>query len=332
MSQLKTNSITNIANTGDANIVLGANGDTQVQSLNSGPLAGMRNALINGDFRIWQRGNDITNPPDQSYVADHWAVSSSATRVQINGDVPSGQGLSYSCKLHPNGTPAGSTRQALIQPVELVEQGRAGQFDVGTTWTLSYWMRGDGAGSILAQAEFRSGPNEGSGSINLLSETTNYTTTWTRYSHTFTIGSGVVPAATHTCLAVILFSGTAAAHSLYVTGVQLEPGPVATPFEHRPIATELALCQRYYQQIGSDSSVTAIVSVAAETTTQAYGVYYYAMPMRTAPSVTGGGAWQIYMLCCSVALTKYEHCCYNHTYIIAMIAIISTIAFFTLCI
>ena len=28
--------------------------------------------------------------------------------------------------------------------------------------------------------------------------------------------------------------------------VQLEPGPVATPFEHRPIATELALCQRYY--------------------------------------------------------------------------------------
>jgi hypothetical protein len=32
--------------------------------------------------------------------------------------------------------------------------------------------------------------------------------------------------------------------------VQLEPGPVATPFEHRPIATEFALCQRYYQVLG----------------------------------------------------------------------------------
>lgn len=30
------------------------------------------------------------------------------------------------------------------------------------------------------------------------------------------------------------------------TLVQLEPGPVATPFEHRPIGIELALCQRYF--------------------------------------------------------------------------------------
>ena len=35
-----------------------------------------------------------------------------------------------------------------------------------------------------------------------------------------------------------------------LTGVQLELGPVATPFEHRPIGTELALCQRYYQHLG----------------------------------------------------------------------------------
>ena len=32
------------------------------------------------------------------------------------------------------------------------------------------------------------------------------------------------------------------------TGVQLEKGPTATPFEHRPIGTELSLCQRYYEQ------------------------------------------------------------------------------------
>ena len=35
----------------------------------------------------------------------------------------------------------------------------------------------------------------------------------------------------------------------YLTGVQLEIGTVATPFEHRPISMELSLCQRYYQKI-----------------------------------------------------------------------------------
>jgi len=34
------------------------------------------------------------------------------------------------------------------------------------------------------------------------------------------------------------------------TNIQLEPGPVATPFEQRPVGTELALCQRYYQDLG----------------------------------------------------------------------------------
>jgi len=35
--------------------------------------------------------------------------------------------------------------------------------------------------------------------------------------------------------------------TFYITGVQLEPGSVATPFERRPINEVLAQCQRYYQ-------------------------------------------------------------------------------------
>ena len=42
---------------------------------------------------------------------------------------------------------------------------------------------------------------------------------------------------------------------MHITGVQLEKGEVATPFEHRPRALELAMCKRYYEVIkGSDWS------------------------------------------------------------------------------
>ena len=68
------------------------------------------------------------------------------------------------------------------------------------------------------------------------------------------------------------------------TNVQLEPGPVATPFEHRPIGTELALCQRYYYPV----QVADIQTFASGP-----GVYLNAnlvtnfpVTMRIAPTIT----------------------------------------------
>jgi len=46
--------------------------------------------------------------------------------------------------------------------------------------------------------------------------------------------------------------------TLYITGVQLEAGPTATPFERRPIGMELALCQRYCEVIFNPSVDYAI--------------------------------------------------------------------------
>ena len=64
---------------------------------------------------------------------------------------------------------------------------------------------------------------------------------------------------------------------------QLEPGPVATPFEHRPIATELALCQRYYTAI--DGSFVGF-SYQTDAQTGRIAECTFPVTMRATPTVT----------------------------------------------
>jgi hypothetical protein len=73
------------------------------------------------------------------------------------------------------------------------------------------------------------------------------------------------------------------------TGVQLEKGSLATPFEVRPFATELALCQRYYYQItaqGSSGVQSAINWGIAYVRSSGNASVYYSLPvpMRAQPT------------------------------------------------
>ena len=69
------------------------------------------------------------------------------------------------------------------------------------------------------------------------------------------------------------------------TGVQLEKGTVATPFEFRPYATELALCQRYYQVIGQNQSSQIYYAAGmAYTTSAAYLSIPLGVSMRIPPA------------------------------------------------
>ena len=77
-----------------------------------------------------------------------------------------------------------------------------------------------------------------------------------------------------------------------VVGAQLEPGPVATPFEHRPIGTELALCQRYYFAQSSVSSTYKGHPFRSDATTERGFTIFLPQEMRAVPTVdvtvTGG--------------------------------------------
>jgi hypothetical protein len=78
--------------------------------------------------------------------------------------------------------------------------------------------------------------------------------------------------------------GTSSA-TFYITGVQLEAGSVATPFERRQYGQELALCQRYYYQAkaGSDSYCQFGLG-RAYSGTAGNGIIPFAVPMRSSPT------------------------------------------------
>jgi hypothetical protein len=79
--------------------------------------------------------------------------------------------------------------------------------------------------------------------------------------------------------------GTSGA-TFYITGVQLEAGTTASPFEYRLYGTELMLCQRYYWQglgVSSYNGTAATIALASSN--------FWGQQMRTTPTVsvaTGG--------------------------------------------
>jgi len=88
---------------------------------------------------------------------------------------------------------------------------------------------------------------------------------------------------------------TTSGNTFDITGLQLEVGDIATPFEHRSYAEELALCQRYFHKIGNTGTdYFRYCVVHCDNATNSRGIYNLPVPMRTLPTLNTSGAFQIY--------------------------------------
>jgi len=212
----------------------------------AGPLSN-RNIIINGAMQVWQRGTSQTT--SGNYGADRFWMASASSAARST-DAPAG--FTYSTKLTHS-----ASDMSMGQPIELPATGEQGQLVAGTTVTLSYYAKVDsGTEGIATSINFRDGKFDSTNQVAFTSSNANatWTTTWTRYEHQFTVPT----VAGTNILAGLEISGIS--KDAYITGVQLEVGSVATPFEHRSYGQELSLCQRYYWKTYLDNTVPGSIS------------------------------------------------------------------------
>ena len=304
MSQLSVNTITNAAGGNTAQI----NGMTPTAD----SLQGFRNRIINGDMVIDQRnaGAAVTiNSTANTYTLDRWTSSGQLTdgvfTVQQSTTVPTGFKNSLVATVTTADASIGATQSYLI--TQFIEGLNTYDFAFGTasasTVTLSFWVRssltGAFGGSISNSALDRvypfsftinSADTYEQKTVTIAGDTTGtwLTDTGRGLAVRFSLGvgsdrkttAGAWAAGTYFAptgsVDLIATSGA----TFYITGVQLEAGSVATPFERRPYGTELALCQRYYQNTYYNS-----VGVYSTTTGVALGCRHM-VPMRAAPTVS----------------------------------------------
>lgn len=267
----------------------------KVTELNSGPLAGFRNRIINGGFDVWQRGTTGAITGTYSHVAtDRWKMwqtgATGATVSRVASDVA---GFTYMMKAGRN---AGNAVTGNLGAAYALETKDSISLQ-GKTVTLSFYAKAGAnfsAASGVMYALLATGtgtdqdpgliPSAGwTGSVFVFNTAQAITTTTTRYSFTGTISGAATQVGIYLYYMPV---GTAGADdNVYVTGVQLEPGTVATPFEHRPYGVELALCQRYYYRI-TPTVANGIFGPAMAVATVYAGVLIpFPVPMRVAPAV-----------------------------------------------
>ena len=300
------------------NLAAGSNGETIVADsststglrYNANYAAG-KNKIINGDFFISQRGTTFSSVASGTYTLDRWlsAFDGTAGTYTISqqtftlGTAPvSGYEGTYFARYAVTVAGTGNFVRGFDQRIEDVRQF------ANQTATVSVWLKADSARTVGVQfyQNFGSG---GSGEVYVTAQNFSVTTSWTRFTATFSLPSiagKTIGASSYLALRFLTPLGVTSTIDFW--GVQVEAGSVATAFQTSTgtVQGELAACQRYYYKsdlyritasyttsngtISANHPVTMRVSPSASfsMTNANYGTtWQFVQPGRAALTKTG---------------------------------------------
>ena len=315
MSTLKVDGIRSNSATSDA-ITLADNGTCTANITNN---LSNRNLIINGAMQVAQRDTSSTSAGMKTvdrFMLEWYNTDQVAFTQSQSTDAPPDFSKSFKVDVTTAETTLDANEYSWIRYVLEAQDCQQLNYNSSNakSVTLSFWVKSYQTGDFAVNLnKYPDGSNRAITST----YTVNQSATWEKKTITFvgdTAGGGInddngmgisiyfflaagtdfkgssantnqwadyTSAGWANGQAVNLFSSTD--NYLQITGVQLEVGSVATDFEHRSYAQELALCQRYYQVIAEGQN--SIIGICYTVSSYFYSIIDLLVPMRTTPTM-----------------------------------------------
>ena len=285
---------------------------SNISDLGTGALSN-RNLIINGAMQVAQRGTSVSTSSTGYKTVDRFYIEANGstptvTMSQDTASTPDTFTQALKLQVTSTTTPSGFN---IAQKIEGYNFSSAG-FGKTTAKniTLSFWVRSSITGtystaamnstanrSYVSEYTINTADTWEKKTITIDGDTTG---TWPSTSGmslqlffcldndggsytTSTIGSWIASNKYAGSTNQVNWAGTNGA-TFYITGVQLEVGDTATPFEHRSYGDELARCLRYYQSIVGLDTGPFEMSCYRQGTNSYIGNVPYKSIMRITPS------------------------------------------------
>lgn len=313
-----------ISITDSGNLYTAINVEDALQEIALRPVNAMsRQAVINGNIDVWQRGTSFTNPAHGAYTSDRYRTSISAGGATFPNVTHAQQKLTPGdivgsfnyYRVSVDGVGSGYGTSSAYAVMQRIESGVRFLCGAGKKVTISFWARSSIAGKRIGfgLTQFYGTGGAPTGGETLPGSTFTLTSTWTKYTFTFTTNTIVgktFGTNNDDFLELVLFyvwgTGTTyipnptaesfiAAGSIDVAQVQVNAGDRALPFQPRSFAEELALCQRYYAKTFSHNTApvngtglsAGPLSAQSQTSVFDPGIMWlFPVPMRITPTIT----------------------------------------------
>ena len=274
--------------------------------------------IINGDMVVSQRGSQSAQQTGYSAVDRFKMQGSSAARFDTSQstDVPSGQGFSNSLKLDCS-TADTSLAAGDFQQVKTILEGQDLQHllwgtSSASNLTLTFWVKSPKTGTHNLEIEHTDASQKNTIQYSITTANTwqKVTLNFDGYQTTnFNNDNGSSLIVTWWLIAGSTYSGgtynentwhntnadravgqvnvgDSTSNDFYLTGVKLEIGSIATPFQHESYSEILSKCYRYYVRYGAQTTSSGLMNMNVRTSGSAkYGVLHFPTKMRAVPSI-----------------------------------------------